>query len=185
MECINNIWKCSEISYSEKLARLNTILKIYLSRVIGGFPKNSLVTVDYTVGSKEEGNFASFNLSEKTDDYDSTVPHVTFGVEMGFKEEYFVRASNSIYNCVCTTKSRNGKLIIKLSSSGDGSFVKEVKDDAAKKAAQQERICSILSDIYPEILNRFLQCIDTSYFEPTSDVKIVEYIKEPDNNEEE
>lgn len=185
MECVSNSWKCSEISYSEKLAQFNVILKVYLSKVIDGFPKNSLVTVDYTVGSKEEGNFASFNLSEKTDDYDSTVPHVTFGVEMGFKEEYFVRASNSVYNCVCTTKSRNGTLVIKLSSSGDGSFVNEVKDDATKKAVQQERICSILKDIYPEVLNRFLHYIDTSYFEPTSDVKFMEYVKKPDNNEEE
>ena len=179
MKVITNRWKCTDIPYSEKLAVFNSQLKYYLETRTEVIPSDSMIMISFTAGESGTREHVTYNLSVAANGYNSCTVHEVGKAKINYREEYFFRVPNGIYNCDCTAKVRDGifeaKLITKFST-GD--------ESDEKTHARKEWAHDILADIAATCFTILESAVNTSYFSP-KDVEESEELEEKPNGEDE
>jgi hypothetical protein len=179
MKVIKNRWRCTDIPCSEKLAVFNSQLKCYLETRTEVIPSDSMIIISFTAGESGTHEHVTYDLSVAADGYNSCTMHAVGRAKLYYKEEYFFRAPNGIYNCDCTTKARDGILEAKLVtrfSVGD--------ENDEKTLARKEWAHDILADIVTTCFTILESTVNTSYFSP-KDVEESEELEEKPNGEDE
>ena len=180
MKVIKNRWGCTDIPYSEKLAVFNSQLKNYLDSRTKTIPSDSLIVISFSAGESETREHVTYDLSVAADGYNSCTVHVIGEAKLNYKEEYFFRVPNGIYNCDCTAKVRDGMLKAKLVTRFPLSDENDKKADA-KKALTHD----ILADIVATCFGILSSTVDTSYFSPKDVEESEELEKKPNGEDEE
>lgn len=163
MKTISNSWKCSDVSYSEKLAVFCARLKDFLDTFEPALPADTALAISFKAGEDKSYDFVCFGLKTNADDYNACTLHTISGAKIRYKEEYFVRTSNNTYNCVCTAKSREGILCLQFFTS-DGGSIEQTKGDDIAIAARRTMVREVMTHIMVNIVDLLSETICTSYF---------------------
>ena len=180
MKVITNRWKCTDIPYSEKLAVFNSQLKYYLDSRTETIPSDSLIEISFSAGESGTREHVTYSITVAADGYNSCTMHGIGKARTDYKEEYFFRVPNGIYNCDCIAKARDGILEAKLVTRFP------ISDEIDKKEYARKALThDILADIVATCFTILKATVDTSYFTPKDVEESEELEKKPNGEDEE